>query len=371
MSARPTHWREDLIATLLGALLVAGLFLDGWHHLALAHGADESFFSPWHLPLFVGFNACAIWTITRNDRLRAMLTGSGSAARAGAAPRRALSSAHVALLGLALAALGTAGHPFGLLVIVGAAVVLAACVRAITGPIAIDRRVALASACAFALTAGAFGAAGLNRKHDTSASPVAASDSASSEHEHHHAAAAAAPAAAAASGAAVKAKATSREASTAAPARHAAVSHRARTTAAPRSVAAHRADTTSAADTAPAATHHSTHRSSTARPVVRHGAPVVHRPAVARPAPHRAPSRPAPDRITVSHPGSGFTPDTIPSAPAPSPAAIQTTTTTTTTPADTSSSGSTSSSPSSPTSAPTPAPAPSPTPVRKGGPGPG
>src|SRR4051812_26246073 len=224
MTARETHWREDLIAALLGALLVAGLFLDGAHHLALAHGQDESLLSPWHLPLFVGFNACAIWTITRNDRLRAMLRGGRPApgATAAAGPRPALGAAHIALVGLVIAALGTAGPPFGFLVAAGAVIVLGACVHAIVGPIGIDRRVGLAAGCAFALTAGAFGAAGLNQRHDAAAPQTAASGSSSSVHEHHHAAAAA-PAAAAGAATASAKPATRR----AAHAKRASAAHRA------------------------------------------------------------------------------------------------------------------------------------------------
>src|SRR4051812_7822605 len=251
MTARETHWREDLIAALLGALLVAGLFLDGAHHLALAHGQDESLLSPWHLPLFVGFNACAIWTITRNDRLRAMLRGGRPApgATAAAGPRPALGAAHIALVGLVIAALGTAGPPFGFLVAAGAVIVLGACVHAIVGPIGVDRRVGLAAGCAFALTAGAFGAAGLNQRQHAAAPQTAASGSSSSSsssvHEHHHAAAAAAPAAAAGA-ATASAKRAPRKA---AHAKRASAAHRAHvsTSASSRHVAAHRSATTTAA----------------------------------------------------------------------------------------------------------------------------
>jgi hypothetical protein len=68
-----TTRRDDLIATLTGGALMLGLFLDGWNHLNLQNGRAGGFFTPWHGLLYAGFNACAIWAITRNPRLRAML----------------------------------------------------------------------------------------------------------------------------------------------------------------------------------------------------------------------------------------------------------------------------------------------------------
>lgn len=62
-------WREDLITSLLAILLVAGLFLDGWNHINLQNGALGSFWTIWHALLYAGFNATAIWVVTRNPHL--------------------------------------------------------------------------------------------------------------------------------------------------------------------------------------------------------------------------------------------------------------------------------------------------------------
>ena len=62
-------WREDLITALLSILLVAGLFLDGWNHINLQNGALGSFFTIWHALLYAGFNATALWVVTRNPHL--------------------------------------------------------------------------------------------------------------------------------------------------------------------------------------------------------------------------------------------------------------------------------------------------------------
>jgi hypothetical protein len=62
-------WREDLVTSLLSILLVAGLFLDGWNHINLQNGALGSFFTIWHALLYAGFNATALWVLTRNPHL--------------------------------------------------------------------------------------------------------------------------------------------------------------------------------------------------------------------------------------------------------------------------------------------------------------
>jgi hypothetical protein len=62
-------WREDLITSLLSVTLVAGLFLDGWNHINLQNGALGSFFTIWHALLYAGFNATALWVVTRNPHL--------------------------------------------------------------------------------------------------------------------------------------------------------------------------------------------------------------------------------------------------------------------------------------------------------------
>jgi hypothetical protein len=61
--------REDLIAALLGATMVVGLYLDGWNHINLQGGRLGSFFTPWHALLYAGFTAAAAWVITRNPHL--------------------------------------------------------------------------------------------------------------------------------------------------------------------------------------------------------------------------------------------------------------------------------------------------------------
>jgi hypothetical protein len=65
----PSPWRDDLIAALLGATLVLGLFLDGWNHINLQNGALGSFFTPWHGMLYAGVGATAVWVLTRNPHL--------------------------------------------------------------------------------------------------------------------------------------------------------------------------------------------------------------------------------------------------------------------------------------------------------------
>jgi hypothetical protein len=62
-------WREDLITSLLSILLVSGLFLDGWNHINLQNGALGGFFTIWHALLYLGFNATALWVVTRNPHL--------------------------------------------------------------------------------------------------------------------------------------------------------------------------------------------------------------------------------------------------------------------------------------------------------------
>jgi hypothetical protein len=48
----------DWIMTVLSAVFISGLFLDGWAH---THGrVDETFFTPWHAVLYGGYLACAV-----------------------------------------------------------------------------------------------------------------------------------------------------------------------------------------------------------------------------------------------------------------------------------------------------------------------
>ena len=62
-------WREDLITALLSIGLVMGLFVDGWNHINLQNGALGEFFTVWHGLLYLGFNATALWVVTRNPHL--------------------------------------------------------------------------------------------------------------------------------------------------------------------------------------------------------------------------------------------------------------------------------------------------------------
>src|SRR3954451_12478268 len=121
-----TTWREDMVAALTGGLLVLGLFLDGWNHLNLQNGEAGSFLTPWHGLLYAGFNACAIWAITRNPRLKAMLLP------AGLPQLPALTAPRLAAAGLGLAGAGMAAGAdvalFG-----GLAVVLCVALHAAAG----------------------------------------------------------------------------------------------------------------------------------------------------------------------------------------------------------------------------------------------
>ncbi|MEA2272211.1 MAG: hypothetical protein QOI98_919 [Solirubrobacteraceae bacterium] len=53
----------------LGAVMVIGLFLDGWDHINLLDGKLGSFFSPWHALLYAGFSATAVWVLLLNQHL--------------------------------------------------------------------------------------------------------------------------------------------------------------------------------------------------------------------------------------------------------------------------------------------------------------
>jgi hypothetical protein len=79
--SRPTRASTpafDWTMTILSAVFVGGLFLDGWAH---THGrVDETFFTPWHAALYSGFLATAVflwgglvWGVRRGHRWRAAL----------------------------------------------------------------------------------------------------------------------------------------------------------------------------------------------------------------------------------------------------------------------------------------------------------
>lgn len=61
-------WGDDLVTSVLGTLIVLGLFLDGWAHINLLDNALGTFFTPWHAVLYTGFSAAAAWILTRNQR---------------------------------------------------------------------------------------------------------------------------------------------------------------------------------------------------------------------------------------------------------------------------------------------------------------
>jgi hypothetical protein len=67
--SEPILWLDDLVAALLSALVISGLFLDGWNHLNLLKGKLGSFFTPWHGLLYAGFTANAIWIARENQHL--------------------------------------------------------------------------------------------------------------------------------------------------------------------------------------------------------------------------------------------------------------------------------------------------------------
>jgi hypothetical protein len=59
VTARRTTLREDAITVALSGIYVLGTVLDGRAHNA---GEVETFFSPWHLLIYSGFAATALWT---------------------------------------------------------------------------------------------------------------------------------------------------------------------------------------------------------------------------------------------------------------------------------------------------------------------
>jgi hypothetical protein len=67
---RVASYRTNLVTTLLGAWLTAGVLLDAYAHSNLTE--LESFFTPWHAVLYSGFMAVAGWILwTARDGLRA------------------------------------------------------------------------------------------------------------------------------------------------------------------------------------------------------------------------------------------------------------------------------------------------------------
>lgn len=53
--------REDLVTTVLAALMVGGVLTDAWAHTNILD-TIESFFTPWHAMLYTAFAAVAAWT---------------------------------------------------------------------------------------------------------------------------------------------------------------------------------------------------------------------------------------------------------------------------------------------------------------------
>lgn len=60
--------RNDLILALLSAVMVIGVFVDGWAHNNL--DTVETFLTPWHALLYSGFAAAAWWTARVSSRDR-------------------------------------------------------------------------------------------------------------------------------------------------------------------------------------------------------------------------------------------------------------------------------------------------------------
>jgi hypothetical protein len=378
-----TLWRDDLVAALTGGLLILGLFLDGWNHLNLQEGKAGEFLTPWHGLLYAGFNACAIWAITRNTRLRAMMfkrPGAGGA-KGGVAAKRApqFNAAHVALLGLGLAGAGVIGDaiaraagvvsaegamqpPFDFLLFTGAGLLLAIALRSAAAQIeGFGKRVVLPAVVGIGAAAAvvfAFGGPAATKSVDKVVRTIAAQPSV--------------------------VQSAPRTAPAARHARHTAARvHHHRVAASTHGHRAHHASRSHAAATvsvsAAAGTHAGHHASSShhaSRTVVihrrasRHVTAAPHRRSAARPAPHRTHAQSKGRFQQVAIPD---VPSSSPSSTAPAPAS--------------SNSGSSSSAPAatspaaSPTAAPTPStsnppatvnpPATAPTAVKHGGPGQG
>lgn len=64
-----TSPREDLVTTVLAALMVGGVLTDAWAHVNIID-TIESFFTPWHAMLYTGFAATAAWTFRLAFRRR-------------------------------------------------------------------------------------------------------------------------------------------------------------------------------------------------------------------------------------------------------------------------------------------------------------
>jgi hypothetical protein len=352
-----TVWREDLIAALTGFLLITGLFLDGWNHLNLQDGKAGEFLTPWHGLLYTGFNACAVWAITRNTRLRAMMfpsraKGGASGARGGAP---SIDAAKIALLGIGLVGAGMAGDsltrasgstgaiapPFDFLVFTGAGIVFLVALRAALARFDIDRRVALPAMLAVGAAALALFALGGSK---TPAVQTA-----------HKAGVAETPGVAQVSSAPAvihaRTHAPARVNRASAPARHA-------RKAAVGSAPAVRVSTSGplAVATTPSAlpTTHASHSAApVARPVVRHRAAAP----VSRPHRTSAPAAPVHKAHRV------WTNVAVPDAQAPATQSVTTTTTTTSKTPDTPVPASAPKPSASPTAAPAPASAPTTSPV--------
>jgi hypothetical protein len=373
-----TVWRDDFVAALTGGLLILGLFLDGWNHLNLQQGKAGDFLTPWHGLLYAGFNACAIWAITRNTRLRSMMFPSRAAKGAGAGARRApqFNTAHVALLGLGLAAAGVIGDavartaglvsdtgamqaPFDFLLFTGAALMLAIALRSVATQVEgfgkrflVPAVVGIGGAAAVVI---AFGGPAATKSVDHVVRTIAAQPSVSqsaprtlpaARHHARHAAASRTHA--------------HHRAAAGTHARHA--SHGAATIAA--------SATASATHHSSSSTHHASRTVVVHRRASRHAAAAPHRRSVARPAPHRRATRSKGRFQQVAIPDvPGTSNSSSPSAPASSAGSSS------------GSSGSSGSSPAaSPTAAPTPTtsnppasspPATPPTAAKHGGPGQG
>jgi hypothetical protein len=128
---RRASWREDLVAGWCSALLVLGLYLDGW-----SHGGQHGGLSLWHGVLYLGFALTAGWILTRNQR-----RGAWSLRAVPAGYRLALVGVGLAMVAVAgdtvWHTLFGAGHglgrlvsPFHLVLFAGACLLVSSALRA-------------------------------------------------------------------------------------------------------------------------------------------------------------------------------------------------------------------------------------------------
>jgi hypothetical protein len=135
---RRASWREDLVTGICGGVLVLGVTLDGWSHFH-GGGDNQPVMSRWHLLMYAGFAATALWLLTLHQVRRAWrLAVVPPGYRAGLA---GVGLAIVAVAGDAVwqsvmgAGLGVTRltGPFRLLLLLGAAILVSSGYRAAWG----------------------------------------------------------------------------------------------------------------------------------------------------------------------------------------------------------------------------------------------